>query len=343
MRSHRQSACSLLQQAICSRISRRALFRNPSSVDAFSLPKFSLSYPQPSVSVSLYGIQSACLTFLRSCWCFVCSRLAVRLEASGFARPFRTQPMNSVAELQREADDLQRQLRDLKALAKAKRKLERMGESRTRAATPWMRAVAVRVLALSDGDVAAAEAYLLSKGRGEPAAEILRWRDALPAGEAAALLGPAEDRSRSARQLAEARKFAAERGLVSWIARQNRSKGIAPTPGAVLEQASGSGGLKAPTPSRYRWLRRLMRRWGGRKRVLQGCSVLTGEALRRKDLLSDVSFGPRVFCFGLDFRTGKRTCSGHLQLVHLVCGPRVEPSQRPPFGDRQLSELCDRC
>ncbi len=191
--------------------------------------------------------------------------------------------MGSVAELQREADDLERQLKDLRAKTKEKRKLEACSDASVLRATPWMRAVAVRALALTENDVAVAEAYVRSKGRGEGAEEIRAWRAALPSSEAAALLRPPEDQPRSARQTAEARKFVKEHGLVSWIVQQNKRKSIAPTPGAVLRQASVSGGSEAVAPSRYRWLRRLMRRWGGRKRNLRGSGQLTAEALRRKD------------------------------------------------------------
>jgi len=145
-----------------------------------------------------------------------------------------------------------------------------------------MRAVVLRVLDLTEGDFAAAEQFLQSKGRAGDASDVRAWRAALPPGEGRDLSRAPVGQPKAAKQLAEARKFVEERELISWVRLQNKAKSIAPTPGAVLEEASKTPGLARTGRNRHRWLRRVVSRWGGRKGVLRGGEQPAAEEFNQK-------------------------------------------------------------
>ncbi len=52
--------------------------------------------------------------------------------------------------------------------------------------------------------------------------------------ESKSLVHPSDEQHRAQRQLAEAKKFLSEQKLASWVQFENQSKGVAPTPGAVM-------------------------------------------------------------------------------------------------------------
>jgi hypothetical protein len=76
------------------------------------------------------------------------------------------------------------------------------------------------------------------------------------------------------RQLAEARKFVAERKFACWVQHQSQVNIIAPTPGAIVDQATGVAGPDGVRSSRYKWVLRTAKRWGGTK-----CMFGIGEQL----------------------------------------------------------------
>lgn len=133
------------------------------------------------------------------------------------------------------------------------------------AATARMRSVALMVLAMAGGDVDAPLAYLQQKGRRAHAPEIQSWLEALPGAERASLACQPDPHSQAFRLWAEARKFTSDLQVVSWSKRQNKNKSLAPSPGAVLKQASSISPMQTKQNSRYKWLQRLMARSGGRK------------------------------------------------------------------------------
>lgn len=151
-----------------------------------------------------------------------------------------------------------------------------------RPATPWMRAVALKVFALSGCFADVAAEYLQSKGRRALARDVQAWFDDLSAEAAAALVSPPVDDAKAARQLAEAKRFMAEKDLVTWVQQQNEVRGIAPTPGAVLDNASKDLGFCGRRNEQRRRLRRIMTRWGCRKGLLSGGDRLTKEAFQQK-------------------------------------------------------------
>jgi hypothetical protein len=175
--------------------------------------------------------------------------------------------MASLQELEAQA----RELRSLsRRLSKEHAKLKRKAASHVDlpAPTQWMRAVAVMVVLLADSGVAAAMEYLRRKGRPCEEACLSEWLSAMTESERQALIHPVEDQHRARRQLAEATKFLSEQNLVSWVQAENKAKSVAPTPGAVLDKAAGSAGPSSSRrSSRYKWLRRVCHRWGGRKCV----------------------------------------------------------------------------
>lgn len=188
--------------------------------------------------------------------------------------------MSSTAELAARAQEIRRQEQLLRQQA---RELKRKGElDSPRPPTPWMQAVAVRVFALSELDVSVPLEYLRSKGRRAEEAEVRAWHAALPGADREGLLQEQQGQSREARQLVEARKFVAERGLVCWVKRQNTSKSIAPTPGVVLEQFSDVLTADIPRSSQHRRLRRIIARWGGGKGRFSNGGQLSREALEHK-------------------------------------------------------------
>lgn len=168
-------------------------------------------------------------------------------------------------------------------------------------ATPWMRSVALRVLALADSNFAAAVEYVRWKGRCTTSQEVQAWDAALSVDARQQLLDPPADQPREARQLAEARKFIAERLVVAWVRKQNVQRGIAPTPGAILNEFAGSAGPAGRRSSRHKWLRRLTGRWGGRKCVFGIGDQLTKESFEQKVRLGVATRFAFMLCFGVRF------------------------------------------
>jgi len=186
--------------------------------------------------------------------------------------------MASVEELEARAGEV-RSLQ--KQAAKQLAELQRLagGSSPALPATAWMRAVALRILALTGGDTAAALEYLRVKKRRADLTEVKSWYDVLTDGDREALLQPAEGNPAKARQHREADKFLEERQLVAWVKKQNEDKHVAPTPRAVIDRAVTHCQLPCRRKSRYTWLQRLVRRWGGRK-----VAFCPGEQLDREGL-----------------------------------------------------------
>lgn len=172
--------------------------------------------------------------------------------------------MSSVRELRAKAEELKVQKRQLASQA-GDLKRRALSDCRASAPTPWMRGVALRVFALAGSDAAASVSYLDSKGRSCGEEDIRSWHAALSDEEQRGLLVRPEGRVPAARQHDEAVKFVQEQKLLSWVRGQNK-KSIAPTPGAVLSHGSNVFG-SGQESSRYRRLRRLMARVGGRKGV----------------------------------------------------------------------------
>ena len=189
--------------------------------------------------------------------------------------------MPSVAELKSRAAELRSQSKLLEAKV---RELQRKAstDDGPPPATTWMRVVAMQLFVLHEFDAEVALAYLAFKKRRADAGEVSAWYRALPAAERVSLMSPPGEDLRAARQLAEARKFFAEKKLVNWVREQNESKGIAPTPGAVLDHAAHEVGFRGKRNERRRLLRRIMDRWGARKCLLGGGDRLTEAALREK-------------------------------------------------------------
>jgi hypothetical protein len=145
-----------------------------------------------------------------------------------------------------------------------------------------MRSVALRVLALAGSDVAVALEYLRWKGRPAEDADVRSWDAALLMDDRRNLLHPLADQPRAVRQLAEASKFMAERRVVAWVKHQNEQSGLAPTPGAIVAEFADSANPAKHRSSRYKWLRRVSSRWGGRKCVFGIGDQLSKDAFERK-------------------------------------------------------------
>ncbi len=191
--------------------------------------------------------------------------------------------MPSLSELVAESAALRCRQKIVKSeIRELQRKQQSESSDRGRPATRWMRAVALKVFALSGCFVDAAVEYLQSKGRKADAREVQSWFDDLSTLEATELASPPVDDLRAARQLAEAKKFVAEKDLVAWVQQQNETRGIAPTPGAVLDNASEDVGFRGRRNERRRRLRRIMARWGARKCSLSGGDRLSKDAFQRK-------------------------------------------------------------
>ena len=147
-------------------------------------------------------------------------------------------------------------------------------------ATSWVRTAALRVWALAD--ITAAVEFLRWKGRRGDEDEVRAWLAGLPERERGSLAHPPDDQPRSLRQLCEACKFLEERQVVSWVKVQNATKRLAPTPGTVLDQGAASAGPSGRRSSRYKWLRRVVARWGGRKTVFRPSEQVPQSVLRQK-------------------------------------------------------------
>lgn len=185
----------------------------------------------------------------------------------------------SVAELESVAAELERRQAELRLGLKRAR--QRLASESPRPCTPWMREVAVRVLVLSGFNDEAVLKFLTAKSRAEAVACVREWHGALSPDLAAKLIEPGDDPA-ACRQLAEARRFVEEFRLVAWVKEQNSEKGIAPSASAVLEQAGPALVRSSLRRNRYRWVKRCMNRWGGRRVRLGGGDQLSEDEFGRK-------------------------------------------------------------
>lgn len=210
----------------------------------------------------------------------MCRQPQLTILAS-LASPPGLRPMASLEELEARAQALRSALRSVSAEhSLLKRKAE--VASGPPPPTPWVRSVALRVFALAESDFGVAVEYLGWKRRRGDADDVKAWFAALSPDGRCQLLAPLPSQPSAIRQLAEARKFMSERSLVRWVQRQNREKGIAPTPGAIVDQMAGVAGPAGRRSSRYKWLRRVSGRWGGRKCLFRVGDQLSDEIFRRK-------------------------------------------------------------
>ena len=147
--------------------------------------------------------------------------------------------------------------------------------------------IALRLFALSGKDTCAVREFLHMKRSVVEAGEVRDRYGSLPEHGRDHLLMPPADDVRGRHWLMEARRFMSERRLVQWVRYQNTTKHIAPSPGATLEIAGAACG-SGTRRSQYRWLRRCMRRWGGRVGVFGIGDQLTPELFNQK-----VHFEPR--------------------------------------------------
>lgn len=201
------------------------------------------------------------------------------------AAPSTTQvsvAMASLSDLRLRAEQLRDRSRQL---ARQLRDLRAQGDSEAAGlapATAWMRAVSLRVLALSGFDYEAAVRYLALKKRRGNEQEVRDWFGALSVEQQAFLASPPADDVRAGRQLAEASKFLAEKHLVAWVKEQNETKGLAPSPAVVLEHAPAGMDLRGKRNEKRRRVRRTLSRWGVRKCSLSGGDRVSAEDFRKK-------------------------------------------------------------
>ena len=214
---------------------------------------------------------------------------AVWLIASGY-EPFlfsivacgRSFLMSSAAELEAEAKYLRHREFLLKKQVRELEKKSSITSSKP-IPTQWMQAVAIRLFVLSGFDAPVPLEYIRTKSRHADETDVRGWYAGVSGPDREGLLQDGEVRSRSARQLAEARKFFGERSLAHWVQHQNRKKSIAPSPGAVVEHFPALlAGAGKPLRSQRRRLRRIMSRWGGRKGKFSCGSQLSCDALKDK-------------------------------------------------------------
>ena len=211
------------------------------------------------------------------------SRVSIR-SVPAIAFPYSCTWMSwkpSVEELERQAGELRRRSRELQqTICELRRKANAAVPGNV--ATPWMQSVALRIFALADFDATYPLQYLQMKGRPTDQGQLRMWLEEISAEDRRGLVSPRSGTSRESRQLAEAQRFMREAQVVSWIRRQNEEKGIAPTPGAVIEHAAAGVGRSCRRRSKYSWLRRVVQRWGGRKGVFGVGDQLTLETFRDK-------------------------------------------------------------
>lgn len=189
--------------------------------------------------------------------------------------------MASVSELAASAADIRLRSKDLDVQIKTLKRNAKL-VSVLPPPTPWMRRVAAHIVFLSDGSTDVALEYLATKKRWASEGEVRGWHDGMPASERRNLTSPPPDEPRSARQLAEARRFVAEKKLVAWVKQQNEERGLAPSPGVVLDHAPVELELSGRRNERRRRVRRIMGRWGGHRGIFAGGDRLPLEALQEK-------------------------------------------------------------
>jgi hypothetical protein len=161
-------------------------------------------------------------------------------------------------------------------------------------ATARMQSVALRIFAMASFDVIAPLTYLRSLRRRADGDEIRAWYSALTADQQGQLADRPAHPAACVRQWLEAERFAKEYQVVSWAKSQNK-KSVAPSPGAVLRFAATVGGLPPKQASRYRWLRRAMVRWGGRKGIFANGDQLSREVFEAKAAVEPRSAARCVF------------------------------------------------
>ena len=256
--------------------------------------------------------------------------------------------MASTEQLQRQAQELRSAMREL---TRQQAKLKREAKATLPASpTPWMRSVALKVFALAGDDACVAAEYLRWKGRSVSVAEMRALGAGLSEDDRQALVRPPVGEPRAARQLAEARKFIAERTVVTWVRQQNTERGIAPTPGAIIDEFASSAGPAGRRSSRHKWLRRLSSRWGGRKAVFRNGDQLPKEVLEHKarpcclpgHLLAKVAarlLEPRC---GPKFGTPKQASSRKVPNPGTIFGSPIGAASlaKKVFGGDQQARAC---
>lgn len=148
-------------------------------------------------------------------------------------------------------------------------------------ATVRMQSVALRIYAMADFDTSAALAYLRSMDRQADSSHLTSWLSKMSMEEQKSLAVQPIGSSAKLREWADAQRFLKEHRLVAWVKSQNK-KSIAPSPGMVLQHAAAAGGLPCKKGSQYRWVQRVMARWGGRKGVFANGNQLTPEEFEGK-------------------------------------------------------------
>lgn len=184
--------------------------------------------------------------------------------------------------------------------------------------TPRMQSVALRILALAGFSVEAPLKYLSMNRRAVSEAELRAWHGALSAECQDGLLSPPPHDKLAVRYLAEANKFMKEFRLIGWVRDQNTSKGVAPTSSLIVEQADPDLVQSRNRKNQSRWVRKCMRRWGGRRARFSHGDQLSQEEFRMK----------ARFAFQLTFGL----VSG--AVLQLFCGPNFGAIFWPQFGAR---------
>ncbi len=194
------------------------------------------------------------------------------------------QGMESLSELELRAA----KLRSEAALLRSQLRAARAKQSRKSAAdtwgacAPWMKAVAVRMLAVVAGGVGPSLRYLKSKIRSASEADVRGWFTWWPAEAQAQLLHPSPEDTPALRHLAEARKLAEQLQLVSWVEGQNVNEGLGPTSTLVSERPAPGLAKSSEAENRLRWVRRCTGRLSGhRGRIVDG-QRLSQEDFRQK-------------------------------------------------------------
>ena len=185
----------------------------------------------------------------------------------------------SLEELKARAEECHRRKADVSLQMRNVRR--KLASESLKHCTPWMKEVAMRVLVLSEHNDEIVSKFLSTKKRSNTAAQVCGWFGALPPDLAAKLLEPGDDQA-AGRQLAEASKFVEEFRLAAWVKEQNSAKGIAPSASAVLDQAGPGLARGRLQRNRYRWVKRCMHRWGGRRVRLSGSDELSAGEFGQK-------------------------------------------------------------
>ena len=145
--------------------------------------------------------------------------------------------------------------------------------------------------------------------------EVRGWCDWMSVRDRCNLTSPPPGEPRTMRQLAEARKFVAEKKLVAWVKQQNEERGLAPSPGLVLDHVPAELDFRGRRNERRRRVRRVMARWGGHKGIFAGGDRLPLGVLQEKAPVGRLH--RRVF--------------------------RICINKRSHFGDRQAGPRSGRC